>query len=128
MAHKICDTFGRVTKEETHARESMLYCIRLAFLSRAPFEEESVRKASDEFAERVNDRTPLSEAYKMLNEEQSADLRKMVENPALRVHGADGREWWIEESLDLLSRLERGENVGPTSERQLSRPVGTKAF
>ena len=128
MPHQVCDTWGRITKEETRARESMLFSIRLEYRSRPPFTQESTGQAIDEFAARVGEDTPLSEAYALLNEEQRVTLREKVENPPVRVLNADGSQWWIKESLDLLGRLERGEFVGPVNEKQLKRAVGTKAL
>lgn len=128
MAHQVCDIFGRITKDETRARQSMMFSIRLHYLSRAPHTQESLREASDDFEARVTKDTPLSDAYALLNEEQRKCLREATENPPLRVFDTDGTQWWIEESLHLLDRLERGEQVGPVNQTQLPRAVGTKAF
>ena len=128
MAHEICDAWGRITKEEKRARKGMWSTIRLAFLSRPPFGEESIRAASDEFDHRTKPDMSLSEAYALLTSDQRAQVRKMVDNPAVRAKGADGKEWWIEADGDLLARLERGELVGPIDQSQLPRAAGTRAF
>ena len=128
MAHTICDTWGRVTKEESRARSSMLHTIRLCYISRLPHGDATIRTASDQFAQFVHADTALSEAYALLSDEQRIHAREMEENPAVRVHGADGKEWWIDANLDLLGRLERGEFVGPAKEKQIRRQAGTQAF
>lgn len=53
VPHTICDTWCRVTKEETRARDMLRSTIRLCYLSRPPYGDETIRIASDEFKEMV---------------------------------------------------------------------------
>ena len=106
----------------------MLFSIRLAFLSRPPYGDDAIRSASDDFENQVGPKTGLSEAYNLLTDEQRGQLREMIENPAVRMKDADGTEWWVDANRDLLTRLERGEQVGPVGQTQISRSPGSQAL
>jgi len=104
VPHTICETWGRVTKVETRARNVLLSTSRLCYLFRPPYGDETIRIASDEFKELVTEQTPLSEAYAPLTPKQKAKGREITENPAVRFYGPDRKERWIDENLDLLAR------------------------
>lgn len=120
MSHDISDGLGRVTKAEHHARKSMISCIRLAYISGPPYDEDARHKAIDEFVEHTQTTSSLSDLYALLNKRKRASLREIVENPAVRYYGHDGKEWWIDAMLDLLARLESGNYVGDWDEKQIS--------
>lgn len=125
--HKVCDVFGRVTREEGHAREILRAIIRGAFLSGPPFTEQTVNERADEWTALRFNNAPVSETYAVLDKRQRDQVRDHVENPGVRSY-KNGRELFITAHRDLLDRLERGVFVGAVDEKQVKRQVGDKAF
>lgn len=127
MTHQICDIWGRVTREEQQARKSVLFSIRLAYLTRTDAEPPT-KADSEEFSRLVPPGAALSDAYAVLTPEQRAGLRASMDNPPVKFINSDRTLMFVPAEQDVLTRLERGERVGPVDERQLDRPIGTKAF
>lgn len=129
MTHVVHDPFGRITAEETCARESMRHSMRLANIGKVYGDD--LWQHFAEYDERVTRDTPLSEIYQSMDDRGRAKLRDMVDNPSVRIshQGKDGvvRDFLNDRDRSILDRLERGVYVGPESEKQLTRKPGDKA-
>lgn len=131
MKHKICDTFGRITKAETQARKSMKSSIRLASIGDTYGDELAARL--EWFDDHANDQTLISELYALLSDEQKDNLRRGYDNPVVTYSVRDNDTGETIDilhvgELDVLVRLEAGHEVGSIVQTQLVRKPGDKAF
>jgi hypothetical protein len=129
LAHIIHNAFGRVTPEETTAREMMMSSIRSQFLS---YGQGDIHSRAAEYDSWKTDETTVSEAYNRLGPDQRERLGHSTRNPSFRFTHchSDGSSThlWIDANNDLIDRLESGVKVGAANQKQVETKKGDKAF
>ncbi|THD35692.1 MAG: hypothetical protein E7773_10115 [Sphingomonas sp.] len=113
MAHLVDFMLKHLLSTEIWAREAVKHAIREIYIHNGGSEIDEI--AVIRFDRQVHERTSLSQAYAMLNAAQRAELRRAIENPDVKLY-SNGELQWIPAQQDVLSRLEAGVEVGPTTQ------------
>jgi hypothetical protein len=125
--HDVCEVFGRVTDDETRARKHLMFIMRLIYCTSTERGSTDRDAIFNEWSAHFDDDRTVASAYALLSADEQAELRRSVEEPAVKFFD-NGKQLFIDAHLDLLARLEADVEVGSVTEKQLKRPAGTKAF